>query len=224
MTLNSIYSLTIALDKGSNSISDALPKDKFTCGFVRNEPSLRFLSCQTRKYDAYADDVEIWTILSSATFAKKYKAPQEFLPDEVVDNVTNMLLEGVERSLGLKTGSLSKDVVESRLQLWGAAVPLNVWSSKSSQSDNNDTVDGFVYDDQYGVGVCGDWLLEPSIAGAWESGRRLAQHMISNQQNQENGSSSMNNSIGLPSYDGKERVGGKFSVSQKTYKAGIGAL
>ena len=41
---------------------------------------------------------------------------------------------------------------------------------------------GFVYDDKFGVGVCGDWLLDsPSgIESAWESGRLLANHLESN--------------------------------------------
>ena len=228
MTLNSIYSLTIAIP-ASGSLSKALPKERFVCGFVQNEPTLRFLSCQSRKYPQAAgsdDNVEVWTILSSATFAKNYKAPQEFLPDETVTSVTSLLLQGVERSLKLDTGSLENSVMESRLQLWGAAVPLNVWSSQSIPGEG-DGVDGFVYDAEYGVGVCGDWLLEPSIAGAWESGRRLAQHMIHKQQVLQQGKEEKASlSVGLPSFDdsGDNDIGGKFLVSQKTYKAGIGAL
>jgi hypothetical protein len=31
-----------------------------------------------------------------------------------------------------------------------------------------------VYDAQYNVGACGNWILDSSVAGAWESGRQLA--------------------------------------------------
>lgn len=207
MTLNSIYSLTIALNAKS-SISEALPKDNFVCGFIKNEPTLRFLSCVTRKHNNDNGDenpVEVWTVLSSATFAKKHKGPQEFLPLETVSNVTSLLLNAVERSLGLQTDTLSEQVLESRLQLWGAAVPLNVWTE--SNGDSSFDTQGFLYDAEFGAGVCGDWLLEPSIAGAWESGRRLAKFL---------NEGSMR-SVGLP-------PDGQFTVSAEASKAGIGAL
>lgn len=212
MTLNSIYSLTFALpinnnDDGISVLDKALPADEFVCGFVQNEPTLRFLSCQTRKY-AQESDVQVWTVLSSATFAKKHKAPQEFLPADVVQNVTSMLLQGVERSLRLPKDSLEQSVLESRLQLWGAAVPVNVWENGEENGGDKNT-QGFLHDSEFNVGVCGDWLLEASIAGAWESGRRLAEFMIHD----------------LP--DSKETVvgvQGAFKASQSAMKAGIGSL
>jgi hypothetical protein len=262
MTLNSIYSLTIAIpsrdragggtDK-SSPLSRVLPKDQFTCGFVLNEPALRFVSCQTRKYTkktntknpnplanksnnnenddqvsakkqdedkGYDEDVEVWTILSSANFAKQYKAPQEFLPDDTVVNVTSLLLQAVERSLDLAMGSLSapQKVLESRLQLWGAAVPLNVWISTSTSSQEPMATGGFLYDSEFGTGVCGDWLMEPSIAGAWESGRRLGQFMAQQRVDPPQ-------SVGLPSSSsGTTTSRGQFVVSAKASKVGIGAL
>jgi predicted NAD/FAD-dependent oxidoreductase len=175
MTLNSIYSLTIALPKDSE-LSQAL-KEPFVSGFVKNHPNLRMITCQTRKYpnpdpnnknnNSHAH--EVWTVLSSAKFAKKYKAPQESLPDDVIEEVTGLLLEAVEESILGKPVGLTP--LDKRLQLWGAAVPLNVWTS-----NDNDT--GFIYDAEHSVGVCGDWLVEPSIAGAWTSGRLLAQHLL----------------------------------------------
>ena len=194
MTLNSLYSLTFALRR-PGSITESLPKS-FVSGYIRNEPTLRFLSCPSRKYplssssssrQSNQDEVEVWTVLSSANFAKKHKAPQEFLPPETVENVTALLLQGVERSLGLQSDSLRP--LESRLQLWGAAVPLNTWESSSRSSsttvdeearhgDDRDTNIGFIYDQKYSVGVCGDWLVQPSVAGAWTSGKRLADHLL----------------------------------------------
>jgi len=209
MTLNSIYSLSFALP--SESILDrALPVDTFVCGFVKNEPTLRFLSCQTRKYEPLSSDVEadvqVWTILSSSTFAKKYKAPQEFLPPDVVQNVTTLLFQGLERSLNLVSGTLEENVLESRLQLWGAAVPVNVWKSNSSDTSSRDA--GFLHDPEHTVGVCGDWLLDPSIAGAWESGRRLAEYMTQHDPDKAQ-------AIGLE---------GSFQANKEAMQAGIGSL
>jgi predicted NAD/FAD-dependent oxidoreductase len=165
MTLNSIYSLTFALPEGS-ALHEALP-DTLMAAFVKNEPSLRFLACQSRKYPSDDSGVEVWTLLSSAPFAKKHKAPQEFLPGDVVQNVTALMLNSLEGSLGLAKESLKP--LESRLQLWGAAVPLNRWKNGR----------GFVYDNMYRVGVCGDWLVDPSIAGAWTSGDSLGHYICS---------------------------------------------
>lgn len=197
MTLNSIYSLTVCL-KAPSSLSEALPPP-FTCGFVADNKELRLVSCQSRKYPR-DDDMEVWTILSSPKFAKKYKAPQENLPDELVDDVTDKLLASVEELLGVKESSVRNSVTERRLQLWGAAVPLNTYQGG----------DGFIWDARFNVGVCGDWLVEPSIAGAWESGRRLATYMEAGAEK----------SVGLPSAEEPAIFKASLSVS----KAGIGSI
>lgn len=162
MTLNSIYSLTFALSAPS-PLSSRLP-EPFICGDILSEPNVRFVTCQTRKYPRN-DNVEVWTVLSSAAFAKKFKAPQESLPDDVVETVTTKLLASLQQTLAMPA---MIQPLESRLQLWGAALPINVWKNDK----------GFLYDLENDVGVCGDWLVEPSIAGAWTSGQLLAEHMI----------------------------------------------
>jgi predicted NAD/FAD-dependent oxidoreductase len=144
--------------------------------------------------------MEVWTILSSPKFAKRYKGPQENLPHDLVDEVTDSMIESLEGFLGLQTNSLRNSVVERRLQLWGAAVPLNTYGK-----------DGFLWDANVHVGVCGDWLVDPSIAGAWESGRRLAEYMKEGPPQR---------SVGLPSSD-RPAV---FAASQSVSKAGIGSL
>jgi predicted NAD/FAD-dependent oxidoreductase len=196
MTLNSIYSLTVCI-KGPSSLSDTLPS--LIGGFVSDHNVLRFVSCQSRKYPR-EDDMEVWTILSSPKFAKRYKGPQENLPHDLVDEVTDSMIESLEGLLGLQTNSLRNSVIERRLQLWGAAVPLNTYGK-----------DGFLWDANFHVGVCGDWLVDPSIAGAWESGRRLAEYMKEGPQK---------GSVGLPSSD-RPAV---FAASQSVSKAGIGSL
>uniref|UniRef100_A0A7S3DXC2 Amine oxidase domain-containing protein n=1 Tax=Entomoneis paludosa TaxID=265537 RepID=A0A7S3DXC2_9STRA len=170
MTLNSIYSLSIAVSSNSNTgISHTLPPP-FIAGFVQNETNLRFLTCASRKYPSdtlQRDNIEVWTILSSPTFAKQHKAPQEFIPPEKAAEVTHLLVTALEESLGLESGAI--DPLESRLQLWGAAVPLNTWQTSRGE--------GFLYDAEHHVGVCGDWLVESSVAGAWTSGQELAHHL-----------------------------------------------
>jgi predicted NAD/FAD-dependent oxidoreductase len=193
MTLNSIYSLTFCVKKQDSPFTELFYRQKhLVSAFVRNHPNLSFLSCQSRKYPVHGlnEKYEVWTALSSSEFARTHKAPQENLPQDVVESVTRQLLTALEESLDLSAGCLSpydadSIIVESQLQLWGAAVPLNVWNSVVSSSAyanvNQDAATlGFLYDGLHGVGVCGDWLLDASIAGAWESGRRLAEYMVSN--------------------------------------------
>jgi predicted NAD/FAD-dependent oxidoreductase len=196
MTLNSLYSLTICVNKNdkNNLLARFLP-ETFVSGFVSdNNMDLRFLSCQTRKYrpsSSSNDDLQVWTIISSPSFAKRFKAPQEFLSNETIATVSSLLLEAIEECIrGLSSSSsdqerqrrprLKECVLEQRLQLWGAALPINVWNGH--QSSSSSLVDptklsaptGFLFDGDHQVGACGDWLVEPSIAGAWTSGNRLA--------------------------------------------------
>jgi len=208
MTLNSIYSLTFAIDK-----LNGIPEN-IICAFIKNHPNLKFLSCNTRKYPTdEKKDFEVWTVLSSAKFGKAYKGPQENLPPGLVQNVTSLLYESLEQSLALPEGTFTEDnILESRLQLWGAGVPLNTWKTSSTNANvpnNNEDCDGFLYDGQFGVGVCGDWLVESSIYGAWESGRRLAQYLAENTNDEES-------KVGLKD--------GKFRMSAAVDKAGIGSL
>ena len=99
-------------------------------------------------------------------------------------------------------------VVDLRLQLWGAGIPMNTWQSENGSG----CVDGFVYDATYGVGACGDWILDPSIAGAWESGRRLANWLLDGDK-----------SVGLPDRSSKEG-NGKFVPSRVALGSGIGTI
>jgi hypothetical protein len=218
--------LTLAL-KSPSPLSEQLP-ELFLAGFVRDHPSISMISCQTRKYpplsyknnlkDGDEKNVEVWNVLSTATFAKKHKAPQEFLPEEVVANVTQLLVEALQDVTGsVKAYSLPllEYVVDSRVQLWGAAVPMNVWKG--------DGPGGFIYDSQLQVGVCGDWLLEPSIAGAWTSGRQLARHLKETSQHPQ---SSENKACSSDDGNRHRSVGlaGHFEASPGVRKLGIASL
>jgi len=233
MTLNSIYSLSFAVRKEKDLIGRAVGEN-IICAFVKNEPNIRFLSCQTRKYkynnSNKSRNHEVWTILSSAIFAKNYKVPQENIPVDTVKEVTTELLSSLERCLSLNKGSLNSDnILDSRLQLGGAAVPLNVWSSKKEYINYDDQEtkmstkkdfmkEGFLYDAKHGVGACGDWLIDASLGGAWESGRRLALWLISTKEDghaQQKESLDHEYSIGLP-------PDGSFRISKAAQDLGIG--
>lgn len=165
MTLSSIYSLSICL-KSPSPLSKALP-DNFVAGFIQNNSHLGFLTFQNRKLNQETTTHEVWTLLSTPKFAKRHKAPQEFMPEETIEEVSAILLKSLGELVNVNPASLTRDMVDRRLQLWGAAIPMNVWKGK-----------GFLYDPKHKVGVCGDWLLEPSIAGAWTSGRQLADFLV----------------------------------------------
>ena len=79
---------------------------------------------------------------------------------EVEERVARELLRAFEMSAGLAPNSIAP--VAQRLQLWGAGVPMNVLSAGPC-----------VLDVGAAAGICGDWLLEPSIQGAAVSGLEL---------------------------------------------------
>lgn len=210
MTLNSLYSVTVVLPKQSEW-TKKLPEE-FLCGMIADHPQVRTITCQTKKYPSSNQEHEVWTILSSATFGKKHKAPQEFLPPDVIDKVTTLLVQAVDGILETSVGGTPKkgddapkkpmkqsQVLEKRVQLWGAAVPLNVWKNQ----------EGFLYDPSNSVGVAGDWLVEPSIGGAWTSGFQLAQH-LQHQQLKKNGAIA--------------GINGSFERSESVKSAGIAAI
>jgi len=163
MSLNSLYSLLFEVKAG------LLPS--FAGAFVDGEPSLRWLSNNAMKYGQLGENTHVWTALSSASFGQKHKHPQEHLegsPKEA--EVTTLLLEAVERATGLGPGTLKRHIVRSKLQLWGAAVPINRWSYD------------YVWDASYSIGIAGDWLSADmrrasTIEGAWFSGTSLADHI-----------------------------------------------
>ena len=216
MTLNSIYSLTFVIKKEGSPLTRALGDDVI-CGFIKNNAKLRFITCQSRKHHGSngvaKDQVEIWTVLSSPQFAKKHKAPQENIPEDTKTEVIDLLLNSLTENLDLSGGGLSREgLLDSKLQLWGAAVPLNTWSSMNKNEESSEpSSSGFLYDPENGVGAAGDWLLDPSIGGAWESGRRLAEWIIAEAESNDKGE----RSIGLP-------PNGAFRVSEATAEAGIG--
>ncbi len=247
MTLNSIYSLVFAVksDKGdddgsgggTSSIAKAISNlcttsssnshdDGVYTIMIKNEPTLRLLSCNTLKHHHRQNpnsqsNIQIYTLLSSPKFGKQFKGPQEALPLDLQEQVIIKMLSNLENSLGLQKGDVVNEVVDLKLQLWGAAVPMNTWSSSStSSSSSSNGVDGFVYDATYGVGAAGDWILDPSIAGAWESGRRLADWILNHHEKKED----VEWSVGLPDFTNNGGKQGKFVPSRVALESGIGSI
>lgn len=180
MTLNSMYSLLVELPAGVMPSAEA--RRGVDGAYVQNEPALRYVGCNDAKHcDGGATDrgsstrtTEVWTILSSGAFGKQHKVAQEQLEgSEAEAEVTSLLLAAVERSLKLKAGTLPSALVASKLQLWGAAIPVNRW-------DGGD----YIFSSTHRIGVAGDWLSSSgdgssTVEGAWRSGVKLAEHLAS---------------------------------------------
>lgn len=105
---------------------------------------------------------ECWTIFSTRQFGSRNKCPQENIPPKVEREVTSLLLQAVKRVTGLSELPVPN---YTKVQLWGAAVPMNVLKTR----------DECVFDGQHNVGICGDWLTSPCIQGAAVSGLALAE-------------------------------------------------
>ena len=180
MTLNSMYSLLFEVPVG------AMPSSEARCGvdgaYVTSEPALTYLGSNDAKHGGGVAprETEVWTVLSSGPFGKAHKVAQEQLEgSEAEAEVTGLLLAAVERACGLTKGSLANACVRSRLQLWGAAIPVNRW-------DGGD----YLYSSAGRIGVAGDWLSPSGIGsstveGAWTSGKLLAEHLASAERCQE---------------------------------------
>eukprot|EP00181_Compsopogon_caeruleus_P000319 CAMPEP_0184689364 /NCGR_PEP_ID=MMETSP0312-20130426/30614_1 /TAXON_ID=31354 /ORGANISM="Compsopogon coeruleus, Strain SAG 36.94" /LENGTH=596 /DNA_ID=CAMNT_0027146703 /DNA_START=82 /DNA_END=1872 /DNA_ORIENTATION=- len=133
----------------------------FEAAFVRQSRVLSWVCNNTKKMGIPFDGVECWTLISTRAFALRNKAAPEGTPRHVAERVTDDLLREFEDMAGLEEGSLKP--IYYRAQLWLNAVPLN-------------TLDGveYVFDAENRVGLCGDWIVDPSIEGAVLSGLSLA--------------------------------------------------
>ncbi|PRW18398.1 hypothetical protein C2E21_9262 [Chlorella sorokiniana] len=109
------------------------------------------------------DGPQCWTLVSTQTFGKANKVPQENVPPEVAERVTRDMLAAFERSLGLPRGALPP-VVFTKTQLWGAALPLNSPRVPC------------IWDPVGRAGVCGDWVADGgSMQAAALSGKAMAE-------------------------------------------------
>jgi len=131
---------------------------------VENDREVSWMGNNTAKYKQ-SHSGECWTILSTTEFATRHKVPQEHIPPDKEKQVTQLLTDAFFRLAGRRS-----DVVFTRVQLWGAANPLNVLETGGA---------GFTFDAAHRVGIAGDWLLNPCIEGAAISGIRMAEAIAS---------------------------------------------
>lgn len=165
LVLNSLYSLLVVLPTGQLPLPAALGGAR-----VLHSAELSFCACLARKRPeaarALGPGEEAWLLISTAAFGAAHKAPQEALPKAVEQEVTALLLAALAAAARAPAALAP---LRTRLQLWGAAVPLNVW-----RADGADAAPPCALDRALRIGACGDWLAAPSIQGAYESGVALA--------------------------------------------------
>ena len=165
MTLNALYSVLVQLPEGAAG--------PFEGAMVEGSDSLAWMSNNSRKYGAAAaGGGDVWTLLSTPSFAKAHKVPQEFLAGTetealVVDALVGEALRVCGAGDGGGDGAAGR--YPFKAQLWGAGVPCNVWRAEDRAAS--------LWDAEHGIGAVGDWLWQPSIEGAWLSGLDLAEHL-----------------------------------------------
>jgi len=173
MQLCSLYVLMVVLDGPV-----PLPTPNLEGAFVEGVPALSWVADQGAKLGQNVEKGpenegtrRAWVIVSSPTFAEEHKVPQENIPIETAAEVTSLLLQAFRLALG-KEGreyDAAFKVSTSALQLWGAGNPISV-------ADVSEEVP-FIFQASTGCGVCGDWMLAPSIPAAARSGIALAKHI-----------------------------------------------
>ncbi|XP_069824842.1 renalase-like [Dendropsophus ebraccatus] len=132
----------------------------FDGAFVEHS-DISWIGNNTSKYSA-ENQMPCWTIISSKTFGANHKVPQEFIPPSKEKEVINLLLNGFAEITGINRQRLVPCF--TKVQLWGAANPLNVLQDEEC-----------VFQSSHNVGICGDWLVSPSVEGAAISGLALAE-------------------------------------------------
>ncbi|XP_068108817.1 renalase-like isoform X2 [Hyperolius riggenbachi] len=131
----------------------------YDAAFVEHS-DISWIGNNTSKYSE--NQMECWTVISTKTFAANHKVPQEFIPPSKEKEVTRLLLNGFAEVTGTDRKTLTPCF--TKVQLWGAANPLNVLQGA-----------GCVFQASCNVGICGDWLVSPCVEGAAVSGLALAE-------------------------------------------------
>jgi predicted NAD/FAD-dependent oxidoreductase len=144
----------------------------FDGAHVEGHPDLAWVANNSSKPMCGADGggaaYEAWSLTSTRQFGTQHKCPQEAIPEAKRAEVTALMLRAFEECTGLGVGSLQP--LHVHVQLWGAAVPLNVVGSGGGGGGGGEARAPCALDVGSGVGVCGDWFSSPSVEGAAESG------------------------------------------------------
>jgi predicted NAD/FAD-dependent oxidoreductase len=141
----------------------------FEGAYVQDSKQCLSWVCNTSaKIGAARDKYESWTLVSTRSYASSNKVPQEAIPADKEYQVKSEMLAAFAELIGAPDSALQ--VTASKLQLWGAAVPLNRHSAS------------FVLDGKEKIGIAGDWFTSsaaksPGIESAWASGRLLADEL-----------------------------------------------
>lgn len=133
---------------------------------IEQHPVLSWAGNNSKKPGYHHEgNYEAWTLLSTRQFGAANKVPQEDIPPAKRAQVTDQMIQAFYQAAGLITADgRGPQPVHTFVQLWGAAVPLNVLGGGAPS----------VLDADSAVGVCGDWFTSPCIEGAAESGIHLA--------------------------------------------------
>ncbi|CAI5527147.1 unnamed protein product [Closterium sp. Naga37s-1] len=184
LELSSIWASLIAFETPLLANGSA-PRGHFDAAFVEGVPAVAWMCNNTAKLGEKAGagrgdggegsgavrrgeaGVECWTVFSSAAYGKRNKVPQENIPLARAARVKEEMLEGVAVALGRPKDSLPA-VLFHKIQLWGAALPLNAPTTAAGGGVE------CIMDASTRVGLCGDWLLAPSIQAAAVSGLAMA--------------------------------------------------
>ncbi|GAV74196.1 LOW QUALITY PROTEIN: NAD_binding_8 domain-containing protein, partial [Cephalotus follicularis] len=160
LELSSIWALLAAFEDPL-PITDGPLRIPFEGAFVKGISSLSWMANNSMKLlGPQSNGPHCWTFFSTAAYGKSNKVPQENIPAATAARVTAGMLEGVEAALGLSKGSLPKPFY-SRVQLWGAALPINTPGIDC------------IFDPHGRAGI-GDWLLGSNLESAALSGMAIA--------------------------------------------------
>ncbi|KAK3101757.1 hypothetical protein FSP39_006141 [Pinctada imbricata] len=161
MHLCSLWVLMVAFSRSLNLAYEGAHVDDRDISWIANNTAK--LS-ETRSPQS-PSNVECWTVISTKEFGSANKVPQENIPPNKAREVTNKMLTAFANVTGIKEGL--PETCFTRVQLWGAAIPLNVTRGP----------DECEFDGIHNVGICGDWLVSPCIQGAAISGLSLAERI-----------------------------------------------
>ncbi|CAI5505041.1 unnamed protein product [Closterium sp. Naga37s-1] len=188
LELSSIWASIIAFEKPLLANGSAT-RGHFDAAFVEGVPAVAWMCNNTAKLGDLGgagrgdggegsgavrrgEGMECWTVFSSAAYGKRNKVPQENIPLARAARVKEEMLEGVAAALGRPKDSLPA-VLFHKIQLWGAALPLNAPTTAAGGGVE------CIMDASTRVGLCGDWLLAPSVQAAAISGLAMADKIAS---------------------------------------------
>ncbi|CAI6000095.1 unnamed protein product [Closterium sp. NIES-65] len=187
LELSSIWASIIAFEKPLLA-NGSTTRGHFDAAFVEGVPAVSWMCNNTAKLGDLGgagrgdggegsgavrrgEGMECWTVFSSAAYGKRNKVPQENIPLARAARVKEEMLEGVAAALGRPKDSLPA-VLFHKIQLWGAALPLNAPTTAAGGGVE------CIMDASTRVGLCGDWLLAPSVQAAAISGLAMADKVL----------------------------------------------